>query len=615
MIPDRIRVLLDTVTRLYHKQTLPHLENLLQKTSEADLHALFKLMSHEESARIFPLLGREIAARILLSLRIEDRVRVAEVAEVREILPILEELSSDEQQAIVSRIKGVNRNPLNAAIAIRRNVQAANMMDDSMMGLDESGQQESYVSAAAPGSALEPSGARKPVAFDPERIRMLKETILQFHEKKATRTLQRIFVKVHPADLANAFEMFPEETITEIFLLIPDTTRGAKILSELKPDLQTRIVSEADMHAILPFLEKMAPDNQADLLSALDKEVAQRLIDHMDKEIKNEIENLLQYPAGSAGSLMTSQFFALPEDTLVSEAIAAVRTLPTYEMVFYLYVVDESGRLIGVSSLRQLLLANPNAALREIMNNRVLKSYTHTPSSEVADLARHYRILGIPVVDEMGVMVGLITMDDLFPVIEEDTTDSIYRMAGTDSAEMDAESSLPIVRIRLPGMLAVFLGGLLGVGIIAFFQHAILEMISLIFFLPIVMTLSSNIGAQSATVVVRSLSTGLIKPNDFGEVILREVGVGVIMGLAGGIPLGLAAYLLFGNIDLVQVVSMAMLLNASLATLFASAIPIILEWRGKDPTALTGPQLTTTLNIISIASYFVLAHYFVQHAQ
>ncbi|MBF0439342.1 MAG: hypothetical protein HQL93_09500, partial [Magnetococcales bacterium] len=186
MAADRIRVLLETVTRLYHKQTLPHLENLLQKTSEADLFALFRLMGHEERSNILPLLARDTAVRIFQSLRLEDRIRIVEIAEVRDILPIIEDVSLDDQQTILSRIKGPNRNPLTAAIAINQHAQSG--IDDSMMSMDEIGGQTSEIdkTEAEPSSSeknqITKTSQRKTSAFNPEKAQILTETIIQLHE-------------------------------------------------------------------------------------------------------------------------------------------------------------------------------------------------------------------------------------------------------------------------------------------------------------------------------------------------------------------------------------------------------------------------------------------------
>ncbi|GAB0057741.1 hypothetical protein SIID45300_02073 [Candidatus Magnetaquicoccaceae bacterium FCR-1] len=608
MAQDRIGVMLETVSRLHRKQSLPHLENLLGKTSDTDLIALFKAMLDEESARILPLLPRVKAIRVLRALSTDQRAHLVSLAEIREILPILEELPPDELNQLASRVEKNKQAQIRMLLSMRQ--RPTTLIDDRMMGCSsKDGGDAASEDEDSPGTEKTTPSEHSPKNL--EKAQLLFENIQTFHAKAANRTLQNILAKAYPADLASAFEMLPPETVPELFLLIQENDQRAKVLGELGEALQQAVVEACRLESLPPVVARMAPDKRTDLFSHLDKEVAEKIIAQLDQETKTEIENLLQYPPESAGGVMTSQFFALPEDTLVSEAIAAVRTLPTYEMVFYLYVTDESGRLTGVSSLRQLLLANPRKPLREMMNTRVVQIHTHAPQEEVVEIVRHYRLLGIPVVDEMGVMVGLVTVDDIFPIFQDEVTEDMLKMAGAHSDEIEADSSLPIVRIRLPWLMLVFLGGVMGVGIYHYFEQEVLEMISMIYFLPVVTALAGNVGNQSATVVIRGLRTGEIKANAFWKVFPREVGAGFLMGILTGALLGLTAYILFRNTDLVQVVATAATLTITLSSILATTVPLLLGRKGGDPTALTGPMLTTIIDVSGIASYFLIAHFFI----
>ncbi|NGZ06148.1 MAG: magnesium transporter [Magnetococcales bacterium] len=609
MAQDRIGVMLETVTRLYRKQSLPHLENLLAKSAEQDLTALFRLMRDEESTRILTLLPRAKAARVLRTLTLEQQIKIVSLAEMREIQPILEELTADELTPIAERLDKSKQNPLHIIIAMRQ--LPANMIDDRMMGRTNGEINASDLPADGSTQQLSSTSINTRPPQNLEKAQILVENITTLYAKQATRTLQNIFAKAYPADLAAALEMLPQEQVVELFLLIPDNDQKARVIGELEATLQTEIIRSLRTETIVPIVVCLAPDKRTDLFNHLDQELADTLLNQLDQETKSEVENLLKYPPESAGGMMTSQFFALPEETLVSEAIAAVRTLPTYEMVFYLYVTDESGRLTGVSSLRQLLLANPHKPLREMMNPRVVKTYTHTPQNEVVEMVRHYRLLGVPVVDEMEVMVGLVTVDDIFPVFQEEVTEDMLKMAGAHSDEISADSSLPIIRIRLPWLLLVLVGGMAGVGIYHYFEKEVLEMIYLIYFLPVVTALAGNVGNQSATVVIRGLRTGEIKVNAFWKIFVREVGAGSLMGLLAGLLLGLTAFLMFQNIDLLVVITVAATVTITLSSMIATTVPLLLVRKGGDPTALTGPMLTTIIDVSGIASYFLSAHIFI----
>ncbi|MBF0418515.1 MAG: CBS domain-containing protein, partial [Magnetococcales bacterium] len=399
MAQDRIGVLLETVSRLHRKQSLPHLENLLGKTSESDLIALFKAMGDEEGARILLLLPRAKAARVLRALSTDQRAHLVSLAEPREILPILEELSPDELTQLTSRIEKSRQTQIQALLAMSK--RPTTLINDRLMGRtpdNADGHIPSGDEAPPQEGSQERSERGERAPKNLEKAQMLVENIQTFHAKAANRTLQNIMAKAYPADLSAAFEMLPAEVVPDLFLLIPDNDQRAKVLGELGETAQQSLIHAIRVESLPPIVARMAPDKRTDLFSHLERELAEKIIAQLDQETKSEIENLMQYPPESAGGMMTSQFFALPEDTLVSEAIAAVRTLPTYEMVFYLYVTDESGRLTGVSSLRQLILANPRLPLRAMMNTRIVSIHTHDAQDDVVEMVRHYRLLGLPVV-------------------------------------------------------------------------------------------------------------------------------------------------------------------------------------------------------------------------
>lgn len=456
----------------------------------------------------------------------------------------------------------------------------------------------------------------------------LLEAVRRLYRKQAYSGLQKILPKVYPTDLARILDAFPDEDALKLFMLIAQPSIAASTLTQVDSDLQEYILREGDYDKIVPILEQLPPDDRADILRALDPDAAKRFMGGMDRDILREVEDLLQYSGDTAGGLMNSQFFALPESTSVREAIEAVRKVPYYEMVFYLYVLDENERLVGVSSLRQLILAEPEKTLGQIMNPRVVRVGTDTPQGEIADLVKRYRLLAMPVVDDMDVLVGIVTVDDVIGAIEEEVSDDMLKMAGTHSAEgMVSQSFFRAFWSRLPWLVAALIGGLAASGIIDYYFHnvlgdgvmgnaapeeAILAMVlALTAFLPIVMSVASNVGSVSATVTVHGLTTGSIKLDRSLPVLLKELGTGVLLGACYGAITGAVAWFMFDDIvggSLIgETVAISVWLNISMASLVGPGLPMLFQKLRNDPTLVTGPYLSSLLDVLAILNYFLIA--------
>jgi magnesium transporter len=443
-----------------------------------------------------------------------------------------------------------------------------------------------------------------------EKIRLLSDTIGRLHRRAAIKSLQKVISKTHAADLALVLRSLPESEVTPVFLSA-SYERAAEILTYLTPRLLDILFSEAPRDSILAVLDKVPPDELTDLIAQLEPTLAESLMASMAGADKKEIENLLQYAPDTAGGIMTPDFFALPDDTPVGKAIDTIHDLSDVEMVFYLYVVDSEGRLIGVVSLRQLLIAKPEKILREIMNARIIKVYTSAHQEEVAKLADKYRILAVPVVDEHEVLVGMVTVDDIIEVIQEETTKDILKMAGTDESEILAHSPLKIARIRLPWLFAAFGGGLAATGIIHLFESVLTQLLALSAFLPVVMGMAGNVGVQTSTVAVRGLATGQLNIGHTVAAIYKEARVGLLLGVFYGMILGLFGWWAFGSISLGEIVGVTILFNMTGAAILAIVLPLFFHRIGADPAIATGPFVTTAIDILGVANYFGIAILFV----
>jgi magnesium transporter len=292
------------------------------------------------------------------------------------------------------------------------------------------------------------------------RKKRLVETIDRLYHRDARGSLQKMIARIHPADMAAILDELPPEHVVDIFHTIGDKELGAEVFSQMGPHLRTQVMTESPVEKLAALLEHMQPDDLTDLVGELPEDQRAELMAMLGRDSKSEVESLLKYDPNSAGGIMTTEFFSLPHSLTVEQAIESIRSREDVEMVFYLYLTDEEGRLVGVVSLRQLLLTRPDTALHSIMNRRVMKVNTDADQTTVALLVDKYRLLAIPVVDQDNILVGMVTVDDVIDVIEEETTRDMLKMAGTSESETLTHSAFKIAGIRLPWLLAAFVGGL-----------------------------------------------------------------------------------------------------------------------------------------------------------
>lgn len=449
----------------------------------------------------------------------------------------------------------------------------------------------------------------KPVTsntYDSKKKRLV-ETIDRLYHRDARASLQKMMGRIHPADMAAILDELPPEHVVDIFHALGDKGMAAEVFSQMTPGLRTRVMTESTVNQLASLLEHLPPDDLADLIGDLPEEQRVELMALLGRDSKSEVETLLKYDPDSAGGIMTTDIFSLPHSLTVEQAIENIRSREAVEMVFYLYLTDEDGRLVGVVSLRQLLLSRPSTVLHNIMNRRVMKVTTDADQTTVALLVDKYRLLAIPVVDADNVLVGMVTVDDVIDVMEEETTRDMLKMAGTSESETLTHSAFKIAWIRLPWLLAAFVGGLAATGVVGAYHEILAEVLVLSAFLPVVMGMAGNVGVQSATVAVRGLATGAIDVRDTVPIIFKELRVGVLLGCFYGVILGIYGYFMHNSLALGEVVGLTILGNMTGAALLAVALPMMFQRIKVDPAVATGPFVTTAIDILGVLNYFVIA--------
>ena len=441
-----------------------------------------------------------------------------------------------------------------------------------------------------------------------DRTRILLDSIKRLLRRGATGHLHKIVNKTHAADLAAVYRFLTPSEQIALFEHLDNVEQKAMFFSELEEELLLELIQDMPPDKIAEILEQMPNDDVADLLGKLTDDRAKTLLDLMTKEGSEEVEELLGYDAETAGGIMLPDFIALKEETTAREATRALqKDYVDIEMPFYLYVTDDHDNLVGVISLRQLVVVPPETKLKSIMTTDVVSVQTETDQEEVAKIVARYNVLAVPVVDENNTLVGIVTVDDVIDIIREEATEDILKMAGAGEGFVESQSILRSTRIRLPWLLASWIGGVLAFMIIGYFESSLNQLVYLAAFIPIIMGMGGNIGTQSSTIVVRGLATGRLNVKQIGEVVLKELAIGFFLGFVYGILLGLVVHLRYDMWLFGVTVGLSVISSMTIAALVGSLVPMVFARINIDPAVATGPFVTTSIDILSVFLYFQLA--------
>ena len=426
--------------------------------------------------------------------------------------------------------------------------------------------------------------------------------------------LAKLLAKTHPADIAHLFRYLDLKEQRLLFNLIAEPEISADVLSELDHATGAHILEQLDKQTITEVLQEMATDDAADIVGYMPDELADEILNIMQDEDSQEIEQLLSYEEDTAGGIMSPEFFALEQNLTVREAIAALQQAEDAEMVFYLYVVNAQGQLVGVLSLRQLLTVPPATRLRDVMTTEVFNVRTDMDQEEVARVVEKYNILAVPVVDDNNRLKGIITVDDVIDVIRQEATEDIYKMAGASEEELlYGYKSFKIARLRLPWLLINLFGGVVTGYLMWLFKLTLKEVIALISFIPVITGMGGNVGGQSATIMVRGFATGRVDFSTLRQVFFKEVRVGLIMGGVCGLTVGLVAWAWHANPYLGLVVGLAMVIAMAVASTMGVVAPAAFKKLGIDPAIASTPFVQTANDITGILIYFGLATSFLAY--
>ncbi|MDP1768213.1 MAG: magnesium transporter [Nitrospirota bacterium] len=430
----------------------------------------------------------------------------------------------------------------------------------------------------------------------------------------AITNLAKMLGRMHQADVAKVIlHLSSPKEKREVFELVRGESKRGQVLSELDSDSINQVLADL-LHSDIAWLIKdLGPDDVAYILGVLPEERATEILSLMRTEDSTEVADLLKYPKDTAGGIMTTEFFALPEDATAQDAIRRLQLATDAEMVFYIYVTDKDEHLVGVLSLRQLLTVPPTTPLKNIATRDVISVTVDMDQEEVARQVASYNLLAIPVIDKDNTLVGIITVDDVVDVIREEATEDMLKMAGAiEEDSVSKSSSFASAKHRLPWLFTNLVGSLFSGAILWEFRYTIQEVVAIVSFIPVIAAMGGNVGLQSSTLIIRGLATGLIALTDVRTVFIREIKVGLLMGLACGVILTIVGWI-WHQAFLGMVVGVSLIIAFMVSTSMATFMPILLKRMGVDPAVAAGPFVTTANDITGITIYLSLATIFMEH--
>jgi magnesium transporter len=431
----------------------------------------------------------------------------------------------------------------------------------------------------------------------------LLDTLKPMIEEKAHQEIANSLDPLYPADLADLLEHLEGEDRISVFsLLAPE--RSGKVLTQISPPIQESLTNELDDQRLTQILNELDSDDVTDIFSRLPRERSEDIIRLLKPEVADELRRLIGYETDTAGGIMALEFVSVNADSTIREAIEKIREKSQeVEKLYYVWVVDDRGTLVGVVSMKDLLLEPIEVKIKDIMTTDVISVDADTDQEEVARIVKQYDLTNVPVVNGQHRLIGRITNDDIIDVIDEEASEDISLMAGVLDQELAEESALKISRARLPWLLLGLLGGLVSAVVIKHFHGSIEKILALSFFIPVIMAMGGNTGIQASTVVIRGLATGEISIIRLGRRLLTELWVALINGILCGILLGLVVSFWLSDPQLGIGVGISLITVILFSGSFGAFIPLFLKKLNVDPALAAGPFITTSNDILGLLIY------------
>jgi magnesium transporter len=435
----------------------------------------------------------------------------------------------------------------------------------------------------------------------------------KYHEIMSHEEIRSLFADLSISELAADWRNLEDEEATEIFLHL-ESDRKQDLITELPYPEQERVIRSLSSHGKKSLFRSMEPDDLVDIVQSLSHEVRRAVWNSLSDDAKREMLFLLRFDEDDAAGMMTPRYLAVRSNVTVSQALTFIRkNINRVEIPFYIYVVDDLQRLVGVISMKDILSGDDSAKISEMMERKVVTVLDETDREEVARILEEHDLVSIPVVDTNNLLLGVVTFDDVMDVIREEETEDVYKMGGM-SGEVDSYMDTSIwglVKKRVPWLIILLILGTITTNVVHRYEDIIIGAAFLFVFIPIITQTGGNTGSQSTTLMIRGLATGQIYFRQIGIIILREIVVGLLLGIITGGVIILRSILLPPGVEIFAglVIGLSLSLVVIVANLIGTIAPLIIHRLGADPTVMSTPLITTVIDVCGLTIYFELAKY------
>lgn len=426
--------------------------------------------------------------------------------------------------------------------------------------------------------------------------------------------------ELHPADLADVAELIDRALVPQLLAALP-SERAAAVLEYLDEELRIELLETMPATQAAALITEMDPDERADALEEMDEDVADHILEAIPARERAETERLLQYEPDTAGGLMTTEFVSVPESQTVDEALMTIRTIAREgrrEAMQTIYVVDAQGALTGVMSLRELLAAAEGTRVGEIAWTEIVTVPADADRETVAQLTSNYDLVAVPVVDAERRLLGVITVDDVIDVIQEEQTEDVQKFGGLEALEEPylQVGFVELLKKRTPWLIVLFVGQMFTAAAMGFFEDSISAATVLALFVPLIISSGGNSGSQATSLIIRAMALQELRPRDWSRVLLREAGMGLVLGALLGLVGALrvviwqwAGFYAFGeHYGMLATTIGATVLGVVLfGTLTGAMLPFVLRKVGFDPASASAPLVATLVDVTGVTLYFSLA--------
>ncbi|MED4017537.1 magnesium transporter [Sutcliffiella cohnii] len=431
--------------------------------------------------------------------------------------------------------------------------------------------------------------------------------VIKYIKEGKRKDFQEIIDELQPYDVASIYQQLPEKHRVR-FLSYMSDEELTSFIQELTQELQLQVFQKIGVEKSAKIMDMMDNDDLATLFHEMEPKIKEAFLSKMDEEESTAVRDLMKYEAETAGRIMTNRFVWIPSHYTVMEVVAKLKSFAEIaETINYLYVINGEKKLVGVVSYRDLILADADEKIEDIMFSRVISVSADTDQEEVANIIGRYDFLAVPVIEEDGTLVGIITVDDVIDVVIQEANEDIEKLSASGK-DIDFDTKAWVAsRRRLPWLILLLFIGLISGSIISNFEETLEAVVALAFFMPMIAGMTGNTGTQSLAVVVRGLITREMDMKVAAGLVLRELRVGIIIGITCGILIAIIAWVWLPDPMFGIVVGISLLCTLIIGTLAGTIIPLILYKLNVDPAIASGPLITTLNDIISLFIYFGIA--------